>query len=276
MFRIQLLGGDVTVLTYSNSTSSPIIGIHSRPFNVNGTPKLVHEHLVRERSKALATRIDKAKSEIKEQEMATINIQASKYIVGRWINWLYGQPMTACQDGWTTDADEMLEIIVDVCGLAHTHGDYECVNACLDAIRGALIEKRCHLKDPLTLLLPIFELGRIVICDMLVHSLAYGPCVDSGELNRWLDKLDLIDDDEPDRWTQFHDELCKALATRCAAQASGNLDSLPDFMAAHAYHLCKPGEDLCCGRKEPREVAKRKRSLDVAAEEEEIQLPEID
>lgn len=106
--------------------------------------------------------------------------------------------------------------------------------------------------------------------DMLVHSLVYGPCVDSGELNRWLGRLHDIHDDEPDSWTPFYNQLCTELATRCAAQASGNLDSLPDFMAAHAYHLCKPGEDLCCGRKAPREVAKRKRSVDVAAEEEEI------
>lgn len=226
---------------------------------------------MRERSKALATKIDTAKSKIKDKEMATINIQASKYTVDQWINWLYGQPMIADQDDWTSYADDMLDDIVDVCALAHTYDDYACVNACLDAIRGALIEKRGHLEDPLTILLTLFHQNRCNnTTNMLVHSLAYGTCVNSGELNRWLDKLNVVRDDVPERWAPFYDQLCKELATRCAAQASGNLDSLPDFMAAHAYHLCKPGEDLCCGRKEPREVAKRKRSLDVAAEEEEI------
>lgn len=254
----------------SNSIDSPIIRVHGRQPVKKGTSQFVHEHLVRERSKALATKIDMAKSKIKDQEMATINVQASRRAVDRWIKWLYGQPMIASQDLWKVCADDLLENIVDVCALAHTHGDYECTNACLDAIRAALVEKRCYFEDSLTRLLPIFESDCNRICDMLVHSLAYGPCVASRELNQWLDKLDVVRDDEPDRWGPFYDQLCKALATRCAAQASGNLNGLPDFMAAHAYHLCKPGEELCCGREVPGGAKKRKASFDSTREEHEI------
>jgi hypothetical protein len=212
------------------------------------TSRFVHEHLVRERSDDLAAEIDLAKLRAKDGEMATVSIRASPQIVDYWINWLYGQPVINSPDDWTDYADELLDRIVDAHDLAYQHGDCECINACLDAIRGALVEKRAKLEDPLTLLLHLFEGDSDKTRDMLLNCLAYGPCVDSGEIYKWLDMFDVTREDVPDGWTLVYQKLCRALVARCAAKTPGNSKDVPDFMAPHAYHFCKNGEKLCCGR----------------------------
>jgi hypothetical protein len=203
---------------------------------------------LREGSDALATDIDRAKSSIKDGETAAITIQANQRTVDYWINWLYGQPVISSLDDWTDNADELLERIVEVYELAYEEGDWKCANACLDAIRGALVEERSNLKDPLTLLLPLFEGNCDKTCDMLVHTLAYGPCVDSEELNKWLDKFDYTCGDSSEERAAVYKRLCRALVARCAAKTPENPKDVPDFMAPHAYHLCEPEEKFCCGR----------------------------
>jgi hypothetical protein len=68
-----------------------------------------------------------------------------------------------------------------------------------------------------------------------------------------------------DDWARLWRQLGLAFATKVAAQASGDLGSVPDIMAEHAYHLCKPEEELCCGRTAPPESGFRKRLVKESA-----------
>jgi len=247
----MLLGKAIALTLCSNSTTSPVMQILSNntAYSSNsGAGRFVHEHLVRDRSEALADQIELEKSEMRTQGTVTIHIRAGSLTVERWTNWLYGQPMVCTEDDPSDYADEVLIRVVEVYTLAHKYDDYGCANACSDAVREMLVEQRASLQDPITLLLPMFESDCYKTHKMLIHSLAYGPCVDSGELRGWLEYFDAARRNSPDGWAAVYRELCEALAARCAAQTSQDLEDVPDFMEAHAYHLLKPGESLCCGR----------------------------
>lgn len=122
---------------------------------------------------------------------ATIHIKAESLTVERWTNWLYGQPMVvSIENDPFCHTDELLLRIVDVYVLAHKYDDQWCANACSDTIRAILFEDCASLQDPITSLLPMFESGCYQTRQMLVHTLAYGPCVDSVELDIWLEMFD--------------------------------------------------------------------------------------
>ena len=230
----------------------------------DGPGFFVHEHLVRERSSCLAGDIDEQKTG--SEEKVVIYMRAENRYVSFWIDWLYGQPMFP---QWEDEIhDGVLEDFVQMFRLAYFNDDYECANLCLDAIRGLFLEGSAELEEPLDKLKPLLYVlngydDEETVLDMISHVVAYGPGADPGQSKLWLTTL--ADHYPLDDWARLWRQLGLAFATKVAAQASGDLGSVPDIMAEHAYHLCKPEEELCCGRTAPPESGFRKRLVKESA-----------
>lgn len=118
--------------------------------------------------------------------------------------------------------------------------------------------------EPLDKLKPVLDMlyydDRDKVLDMVVDVVVYGPGVDSGQSKLWLKTL--ADHYPLDEWANLWQRLGLAFATKVAAQASGDLGHIPDFMAEHAYYLCKPREELCCGRTAPLELGSPERFVE--------------
>jgi hypothetical protein len=207
----------------------------------------VHEHLLRDRSRYLANCIEWARSNGTEGK-AIIDIAAYNSSIGCWVDWLYGQPFTTCEDG-----PEIMIAIAVFYSLADWLNDYECANFCLNAIRELLVEQSEGLGGSqwLNEILPVLESGRDEAIDMLVDTLAYGPWAESGELEEWLDDASADRGGSSKIWAEFFRKLSRAQAARLKAQTSENFDNIPDFMAEHSYRLREEGEELRCGREAP-------------------------
>jgi hypothetical protein len=80
--------------------------------------------------------------------------------------------------------DEDLESIASLYTFVVRCGDYGCANACLDAMRELLLEEHEDFDDPLSALLPVLKTCCDNASDMLADTLAYGPCADSGKLEK--------------------------------------------------------------------------------------------
>lgn len=241
-------------IIFSNRPDSPIIEVQGyhlvQEFACPNMPVygewgvFVHEHLVRERSDVLGQMIDN--SDVRSEDgKIIIEISAYHSVVGHWVKWLYGQPMFTHH---FNSNDEVLQDFVDMYCLAHKHDDFTCANVCLDAIRDLFFEEDTGLQEPIDKLKPMLELdaGSDKALGMIVDVLVYGPCSGSGKTKEW---LKVLEDYYPLRdWSLFWQRVGSAFAAKVAAQASEDLQSMPDFMAEHAYHLRAKGEKICCGR----------------------------
>lgn len=129
----------------ANSTKSPTIEVrcyhyeqafadHKRRVK-DGRGFFVHEHLVRERSKFLAETIGRQKTG--SEKKVAIYMRAESPYVSTWIDWLYGQPMFPHWEDVVHDG--VLEDFVEMFCLANRNEDYDCMNLCLDAIRGLFL-----------------------------------------------------------------------------------------------------------------------------------------
>lgn len=190
----------ISLTLAANSTKSPMIeirGYHDeQPFaDYKRLVKdeggfFVHEHLVRERSTFLAEEIDLRKTG--GEKKVVLDVRADRRYVSAWINWLYGQPMFPC---WESEMhDGVLEDSVEMFVLAYCKEDYECVNLCLDAIRGLFLVGSEELDEPLDKLKPVLDMLRDddeheKVLDMIAHMVVYGPGADSGQTKLWLRTL---------------------------------------------------------------------------------------
>lgn len=218
----------------------------------------VHEHLVREHSSMLANVIDKQKK--KGEEKFVIFIRAESTYVSYWIDWLYGQRIFPCWED--VIHDEVLEDFVEMFRLAYSNEDWECINLCLDAIRDLFLEESADLGEPLDKLKPLLDVvdfceDHETVLDMIAHVVVYGPGADSGQSKIWVKTL--ADHYPLNDWAKLWQRFGVAFATKAAAQASEEVEDIPDFMAEHAYHLRKPREKLCCGREVSPELVSRKK-----------------
>ena len=265
------------MIKVSNRSKRPTESAKSR-LNGHVYEHVVHEHLVRARSRKLAETIDEKKKQAKGNEEVTIQINASSQMVGCWLRWLYGQPMFTWDDGIH---DEVLENHVEMYDLACEADDYGCMNACLDAIREFLCQpKPSRLENPIFALKSMLE-PKLTLdgdvdqtnnkpTDMIVDVLVYGPCADSGQTAEWLNflKNDMYPIEEQ-AW--FYQKLCIVSAKKLAQASRDHLvtGTTPDYMALHKYHFCEKGEKFCCDRKAPREMSPKtgKRKVRVAEED---------
>jgi len=205
----------------------------------------VHEHLVRDRSEWFDQAVGLEKEDSGKDTV--VDIHAFGGVIIKWVQWLYGQRITASEGKYEIYD---LESIIDLYFLAQKYKDYECVNACLDAIREMFLELRKELFDLLYIpsLEDVLKLGCDVTGNMLADIVAYGPWADSKEqIKEWTESWDYCEETR-----RFGAKLRKAQKAKLAAETSGRFDKLPNFMAPHAYHLRKPGETLCCGRDKPK------------------------
>jgi hypothetical protein len=181
------------------SMSLPAIevrGFHTEGSSFGGTKvwsgkgHLVHEDMLRHRSKRLATKVIWAKAQ--GGEKVILEMSGSAKMVSCWIDWVYGQPMFARSEVENTAGDDMLCSIVDMFNFALEFEDYDCANACLDSIRELL----CHsdkLENPIRVLEPILRYASSANdkpSKMIVDVLAYGPCAESGRTLTWMDALE--------------------------------------------------------------------------------------
>ena len=213
---------DGSMIKVSNRSKRPTESAKSR-LNGHVYEHVVHEHLVRARSRKLAETIDEKKKQAKGNEEVTIQITASSQMVGCWLRWLYGQPMFTWDDGIH---DEVLENHVEMYDLACEADDYGCMNACLDAIREFLCQpKPSRLENPIFALKSMLE-PKLTLdgdvdqtnnkpTDMIVDVLVYGPCADSGQTAEWLNflKNDMYPIEEQ-AW--FYQKLCIVSAKKLA------------------------------------------------------------
>jgi hypothetical protein len=151
--------------------------------------RFVHEHLVRERSETLTEKVDCARSVPEGEGDVIVGLEAQDSVIINWVAWLYGQPLFRECEG-DPYSDEDLKTVVALCTFAIQYHDYECANACLDAIRELLFEEYEGLESPLSKLAPVFKSGCENAIDMVVETLVYGPCADSGQLAEWLGEWD--------------------------------------------------------------------------------------
>lgn len=188
-------------------------------------PSHVHEHLLRQRSRDLADRIDNAREEDENDSSITISLLGSAK--HRWCVWLYGQPLRK----YGEEPDQALLDIAGIYEFPVEEESYECANACLDAIRELLVEEHGKTTIHLSTLLGFLD-KRQEATQILIDMLVYGPFAASGKTREWLSETIVRQ-----VWASFFHRLSLAFATKVENEAAGKENKRPDFMAPDAYHI---------------------------------------
>lgn len=145
----------------------------------------------------------------------------------RWCVWLYGQALRKHNE----DPTHALADVGEIFDFSCSEEDYECANACLDAIRELLVEEHDKVTINLDAFVKFFD-GRGDASQMFIDILVYSPCASSGKTREWLSKVNATE-----CWASFFCPLSLAFATRVANEAAGKENQHPDIMARDAYHL---------------------------------------
>lgn len=133
-----------------------------------------------------------------------------------------------------TDVDDDLDCLTEILYLCGGHADdkgkdYECLNACMDAIRDLMLNKNHVPCNPISVLSDEIECSELLV-EMLAELMVYGKRVSDGRTKTWLEQNE--GGSQP---------LLEAISNEFANKAMGKAS--PNLVARCAYHTHAPGDE---------------------------------
>jgi hypothetical protein len=208
-------------------TSSPGSEIITVQHDFQGVFQIrVHEHLIHQRSKTLASLIDDARK--LDESNIIIEVEMPEPAIRRWCVWLYGQALRKHRE----DPNNALLELGTIYRFSAKAGDHECANDCQDAIRDILFDQHKKVTIGLRPLLEEFPVNSGRYFDMLLDILVYGPYAKSGVTRDWLRMLS-----PKEEFLSVFIHLSVEFAAKAANEAAGDRSEYPDIMAPRKYHF---------------------------------------